>query len=623
LNMSDGPAVPANEKLFQDARALLPKPLAQADYIEGSRLVVSHTKVPAGGKGTLAAVIRVKPGQHVQDRNPGVAELIPSRLFIESRPGLSFDAQAQIWPKPQVRAIPGIGSVREHSGEFIIQAPFEIDDKKFEPGPLRLRVLFSYQSCSDAGVCYPPTMAEGFFDFEAVPAGVPAVKNEEFAQLALPTTVEPAGSSSPPQGGPSVAPPAALDQPGLWLIFLGAFIGGAILNITPCVLPVISLKVFGFMRQAGQDRGRVLRMGLVYAAGILASFAVLAVLIMGASFAWGGLMQSPAFLIGLCAFVFAFALSLLGVFEIQLPGAAVSAADAAASQEGYAGAFLNGVFATFLATPCVGPFLGSAVGLLAKTPALVGGAGILIAGLGLAAPYVLLTAFPGWLRWLPRPGAWMVTFKQVLGFILAVVVVWLLSVLIAMVGRGQFLGTLGLLCAVGVGAWLLGKVTLSDSAGRASAKWLTALAAVVAGGCFSFWAFADKPSAIPWQTWEPGLAERLASEGYTVYVDYTASWCLTCQANKRLVLQSDQVAGELKRLGAYPIEADFTSQNREMFKELRQHDRAGVPLNIIVPAGKPGEPIILPEVLTRSIVLEALQRAGPSSKIPEFWTRDP
>lgn len=613
LDVTEQTPAAANEKLFEDARDELPPPLAKADYIKGSRVLISHTQVPVGGAAELVAVVRVERDHHIQDRDPGVEGFIASRLFVEERDGINFDPDRETWPAPRVHDVQGLGRVREQSGEVVIRVPFVIDDAEFKPGPIRLNVLFQYQACRDEGACYPPIVAGGAVEFEVIPAGEPGVANtdpilEKLGPLPAKGSGEDGRAGT---AGPRSTPPIAI-------VLLFAFLGGVILNIMPCVLPVISLKIFGFVQQAGDDPQRVFRMGLVYAAGIMASFAVIAVLMVTLGLAWGGLMQQPGFLIGLSAVVFAFALSLLGVFEIQLPGAAMDVAEAATRKEGYAGAFFNGVMATLLATPCVGPFLGSAVGVLAQLPPLVAGSGIMVVGLGLALPYVLLTTFPGWLRFLPKPGPWMVVFKQVVGFILVAVVIWLLSILIEMVDHGRVLGTLGLLCAVGIACWLLGKVTLSDSFRRTATIWVAALGLIVGGGWTSFRVF-GLSEKIPWQEWEPGIAERLAEEGYTVYVDYTAKWCLICQANKTFVLNTDRVAGMFDRLKIYPVKADFSEANPDMQQELRGHDRDGVPLNIVLPAGKPDQVIVLPEILTTRIVLDALAKAGPSRNTPPFW----
>ena len=617
LNVSTEPPKPTNAKLFKEARAEIPPALEKAKYLEGSRLLVTRTTVPVGESAELVAVIKVKAKHHIQDRNPGVEGFIPSRLFIEARDGIKFNKERETWPKPRIEKVPDVGEVREQAGEVVVRVPFVIEDEKFEPGPVRLGVLFQYQACKDGGECFLPTVAEGAVEFEVAAAGESAVMNPDPLVEKLPPLPDAVQKSPAGSGSSSSAPlPVAL-------VFLLAFVGGAILNIMPCVLPVISLKIFGFVQQARDDPRRIFRMGLVYGLGILASFAVIAVLMVTAGIAWGGLMQRPAFLIGLSAVVFAFALSLLGVYEIQLPGKATDAASAAASKEGYAGAFLNGVMTTLLATPCVGPFLGTAVGVLAQLPPAIAGSGIMVVGVGLATPYVLLTAFPGWLRFLPKPGAWMITFKQIVGFILVLVVLWLLSILVKAVDSAQFLGTLGLLCAVGMACWLVGKITLSDTLARAMTLWI--LAVLIAFGCGwgSFALFAERQPPIPWQEWQPGLGEKLSADGYAVYVDYTASWCLTCQANKKLVLETDRIAGEFKKLGIYPIKADFTKLNPEMHKEIQKHGRDGVPLNLIFRPSHPSDPIVLPEVLTTQIVLDALAETMASKTTPEFWSRQP
>ncbi len=607
LKVASEPPPPANEEFFRKARASIPRPLEKAEYLEGSRVLARHTAVPIGQPSELVAEIRVRPGHHIQDRDPGVPDLVPSRLFIQAHDGIKLEKGNQAWPLPRIHEVKDLGRVREQAGQVLIRTPFVVDDLDFKPGRVRLSVLFQYQACRDGGVCYPPMLATGSVEFDVLPAGQAAVANPDPLVAGL-TPVGP---------GPAQPAPAERSLP---VVFLFALIGGVILNVMPCVLPVISLKVFGFVRQAGDDPRRVLRMGLVYAAGILASFAVLAFLMVTFRLAWGGLMQRPEFLIGLSAVVFAFALSLLGVYELQLPGAAADAASAAASKEGYAGAFFSGVMTTLLATPCVGPFLGSAVGVLSRLPSPTAATGIMVVGVGFAAPYVLLTAFPAWLRYLPKPGPWMVTFKQAVGFILVGVVLWLLSILIRTVDPEQMLGTLGLLCSVSLGCWLLGKITLSDSRRRSVTLLTMAMGVTVGGGWVSFEVFSRKATRIPWQDWEPGIAERLSAQGYAVYVDYTAEWCLTCQTNKKLVLESERVSREFARLGIYPIRADFTRFNPQMQSELQRHGRNGVPLNVVLPPGRPDQPIVLPELLTAQTVLDALARIQPSRTTPSFWS---
>ncbi|MCH9020831.1 MAG: hypothetical protein IIA73_10770 [Proteobacteria bacterium] len=330
LETSSAAGPEANGKLFEKARAALPPPLAEAPYLKGSRALASHTKIPVKGSGELLVVARIEPLHHIQARDPGVEGLIPTRLFIEPVDGIEFGKIK--WPEAHVREMEYFGKVREYNGEAVFRVPFTVTDAKFQPGPVKVRLLLHYQCCTDAGACYPPETAEAFVTFDVVAEGSPAV----LAQ----TGVSPTGPLA--QAGaaePSTTPtPSGGANPSLLLVFLGAFLGGVILNIMPCVLPVISLKIFGFMQQAGEDRGRVFRMGLVYALGIMGSFLVVAIIMVVLSAPWGALMQYPMFVIVFSGVILALALSLFGVFEIQLPGKAMDAADAAGRRESTAAA---------------------------------------------------------------------------------------------------------------------------------------------------------------------------------------------------------------------------------------------------------------------------------------------
>ncbi|MFO0837768.1 MAG: protein-disulfide reductase DsbD family protein [Phycisphaerae bacterium] len=644
LPVSAEPAAAANEDMIKKARGALPPLLASAPYLKGSRVAASHAKVPIKGRGELVAFIKVQPGHHIQAADPGVEELIPSRLFIEPLDGIELGEP--VWPKARTREIKGLGTVNELSGEFAVRVPFTVSDDKFEPRLVRLRALLSYQACTDAGQCFAPEMAEGAFEFEVVAAGRESVKVDDPAFAALPPLPSSAARGSKASSAKMSAAAAAtppLDAKSIFFVFLFAFLGGVILNVMPCVLPVISLKIFSFMQQAGDGPERVLRMGLVYALGILASFLALAVVMVWFGVAWGGWMQEPSFLIVLMALVLAFSLSLMGVFELRLPGMIENVAGAATTREGYGGAFLNGIMATALATPCTAPFLGSAVGLLVKLPPVIAGAGIMTVGVGLAAPYVLLTAFPGWLRFLPKPGPWMITFKQFMGFVLMATLIWLMWVLQYLVESSTLVASVTLMLGVGLACWFLGRIELNTSAPKALALWSAGGASLLLawyvgfvwlGGAAGLSApltqTSDAPNArdaasadgaadgdhIRWRAWRPGLDSELAEQGYTVYVDFTAKWCLTCQANKRLVLETDAVRKRLRELNVVMLTADFTRKNPEIQEELKKYGRAGVPLNLVFPAEKPSEPIALPETLTQGIVFAALDKAGPSKTKP-------
>ncbi len=583
----------------------MPALLSEAPYLGGSRLLASHTQIPAGAAGELALLLTVEAGHHIQDRNPGVEGLVAARVFFDESTPLKIDSAAQRWPEPKVRDIEFLGKVREQGGRVVIVTPFRVP-LETKPGRVQIRTLVQYQACNDAGTCFAPMMAEAVAELDVVAAGAPAVANADPLLSEL--------KRAAPSGQPSSSGGRGADGGSnslAWVLLL-AFVGGVILNIMPCVLPVISLKILGFAQQAGDEPGRVLRMGLIYTAGILVSFVPVAIAIGWGGAAWGGLMQQPSFVIVLVGVVFAFALSLLGVFEIQLPGSAAAAAGELAGREGYGGAFFNGVMTTALATPCTAPLLGPAIGVLTQFPPAIAASGIMMVGLGLAAPYLLLSAFPAWLRFLPRPGPWMITFKQIVGFVLLGVVLWLLSVVSEQVELPRLLAALALLLAVGLACWLLGRVRLGTPAGRAWATWAAA-AAVVAGGWFGGQGWFVENSRINWVAWEPGLAERLAGQGHTVYVDYTANWCLTCRSNKFFVLETDRIRAEFERLKVVAVKADFTRHDERILAELVRHGRKGVPLNVVFPAGQPDQPILLPELLTQQVVLASLAKAGPST----------
>ena len=199
---------------------------------------------------------------------------------------------------------------------------------------------------------------------------------------------------------------------------------------------------------------------------------------------------------------------------------------------------------------------------------------------------------------------------------------WLISILSTMVETEQLMGTFGLFLAVGIGCWLIGKITFSTSRSRALTTWALALILMFGGGWTSFKVFAKHISNIPWQKWEPGIAQTLSREGYAVYVDYTASWCLTCQTNKRVILETDRIAAQFEQLGIYPIKADFTKLDVRMQTELQAHGRNGVPLNLVYSPDKPDQPIVLPELLTFGVVEDALKKTKPSAQTPDFWTPD-
>jgi len=392
------------------------------------------------------------------------------------------------------------------------------------------------------------------------------------------------------------------------MLFL-AFLGGLILNVMPCVFPVIALKILGFVQQSKEAPRQVFHLGLIYALGVVASFLVMAGMVTavqqtGGAASWGMQMQNPQFTLLLTVLVTLVALNLFGVFEVNLGGRAMGVAGQLALRKGAAGAFLNGVLATMLATPCTAPFLAPALGFAFAQPPAVIVAMFVAVALGLALPYVVLSWRPQWLRFLPKPGAWMEKFKVVMGFPMLATAVWLFSFTAKRFGAAGPLRIGLFLVAVALAAWIWGQFVQRGTRGRGVAV-LLSLSLVAAG-----YGYALMPESSGWQKWSPEAVERARAEGRPVLVDFTADWCLTCKYNKLFALDTAEVRAKLREINAVTLVGDDTDEDPAVVAELRKFDRAGVPLVLVYPRDRQSRPIVLPPLLTRSIVLDALNRAA-------------
>jgi thiol:disulfide interchange protein DsbD len=413
---------------------------------------------------------------------------------------------------------------------------------------------------------------------------------------------------------------------GLAKFLLFGFIGGFILNLMPCVLPVISLKIFGFIQQAGQSRARIFRSGAAFVAGIFAWFITLALLLIGLKAAgheltWGAFQFSNVgFLLAMSVMVLVFALNLFGVFEITLPQRASQTAFSLGERHGYAGSFFQGVFATILATPCTAPFLGSAIGFAFTQPAIVILIMFLAVAAGMGLPYLLLAAEPRWLGLLPKPGAWMEHIKHFMGFLLIGTLLFLLWVLGAERGAEAVIWASCFLLAVSIACWIRGAFITPIASTRARVVALLFMLVIVLGGGWYF--LGEKlagtnivTAAQPAGDWQPFTPERVANEqsrGKAVFVDFTAAWCLSCKFNEAAVLESAAVRDAFQRAGVVKLKADWTNADPAITKILKQFGRPGVPLYVLYPGGTDKQPIVFPELLTKNMVLEKLQSLQPN-----------
>jgi len=392
---------------------------------------------------------------------------------------------------------------------------------------------------------------------------------------------------------------------------LYAFIGGLILNIMPCVLPVIALKILGFVGEARNDPRHVRNLGMVYTLGVLVSFMVLAGVVIalktaGHKVGWGLQFANGHFVIAMTILVVLVALNLFGVFEVTLGGRTMGAAGALAAKHGAAGAFFNGVLATILATPCTAPLLSFALGFaFAQTTAVI----ILIflsIGLGLALPYLVLSFQPAWLKFLPKPGAWMERFKKFMGFPMLATGIWLFTLAAGYSDKSTTLWFGLFLVALALGAWVWGEFVQRGTSRRGLAGVMSVL---IVGGVGAY-AVNRGPDQIQWQTWSSAAVAKAQSEGHPVLVDFTADWCLTCQANKKFAIEVPSVRAKLKQIGSVNLVGDYTHQPDAITDELSRFHRAGVPLVLVFPGKPNAEPVVLPEVLTSGTVLSALEQAS-------------
>lgn len=403
--------------------------------------------------------------------------------------------------------------------------------------------------------------------------------------------------------------PVAIDVHGLAVKLGFAFLGGLILNLMPCVLPVISLKILAFLEQAGESRSRVFLLNLWYGLGLLSVFMVLAALAATVGLAWGEQFTLDWFKVAMTGLVFAMALSFLGVWEIPIPGfAGGRRAGRLQAREGVSGAFFKGVFTTILATPCSGPFLGPVFGYLLGQPPFVAYLVFGAVGLGMASPYLVIGVFPELIRFLPRPGAWMDVVKELMAFLLLAVVVYLFSTMKAT----YFVPTLTFLVGLWFACWWIGRTPITAARGWKIASWLGGTASAVLIGIFAFTVLLYE-SKMPWQPFSPETLAEARAAGKTVMVDFTADWCLTCKTNLKLAIDTRRVRRLVQENGVVPLIADWTDKSPVIKDTLNGLGYNSIPLLAIWPAGAPDdEVIILTDFLRESQVLEALKRAGPS-----------
>ncbi|MCY2986266.1 MAG: thioredoxin family protein [Planctomycetota bacterium] len=630
------------------------------------RGVIEPAVVRPGGKLRLTLTAVCESEWHIYAYAPKDPEQI-------AKPTLIALAEPARWPVGGVQAssqptvqqiLADEPPVSYHGGTVSwtieIQVPADA-----QPGEHPLSGIVGYQTCTETG-CDPPMAAKikglavvGSQDQAGQrPLAFSVASYAEAARWAAGSTQSAAGIAS--SGGLDLtkldlsvnqAPPQALGT-----ILMIAFLGGLILNFMPCVLPVIGLKVMSFVQQAGERRAKVFTLNLWYTLGLVSVFMVLATLAAVFNLGWGEQFNFDTFNITMVAVVFAMGLSFLGVWEIPIPGFVGSGkAYDIAEQEGPAGAFAKGVVTTLLATPCSGPGLATALAWCSGKPAPLVYTVFAVMGLGMASPYLIIGANPRLVRFIPKPGEWMETFKQIMGFVLLGTVVYMLT----FIHWSNVVPTLALLFALWASCWWIGRTPITEEFQVRLRAWLIASAFAFVMGLFAFserlsvghftlyglrgimdyrlTAFVDKrvqerlstqgatsetgvqparaksETELPWEAFSAARLEQLTSKQKTVLVDFTADWCLTCKFLEHTVLNTEEVRRFVEDNGVVTLSADWTDRNPEIGKMLEALGSKQVPVIAIFPAGRPNQPIVLlAGDITQKTLLGKLQEAGPS-----------
>ncbi|MEW4527570.1 protein-disulfide reductase DsbD domain-containing protein [Maioricimonas sp. JC845] len=530
-----------------------------------------------------------------------------------------------------------LGTANIHRGRVTWSRRYTVKDD----APYGLSALMIYQVCDESSRCLPPKDIE--FALGSLQT-TPPDSAEPVATPVLASTSTPA----PPQA-PTAATgdaPAATgerqfqfdegDRPaGLGWNLVLAFLGGLILNIMPCVLPVLAIKVLSFVQQAGESRGRILLLNGTYSLGVLAVFLTLASLAVFLGYGWGQLFQYDGFNLVMACVVFAMGLSLLGVFEIPIPGM-IGAAAGGEHREGLTGAFMTGIFATLLATPCSGPFMGTTLAWSVRQPAVVVYLVWGMMGIGMASPYLLIGLFPQLVKWLPRPGMWMVRFKEFAGFVLMGTVIFLVNA----IDEALIIPALIMMLGIALGLWMVG--SLYNQTTPEPKKWAIRIAAVALAAPILWYgwgqydrALADKElraasddkqlvvheDELPWQPFSTERLEELLAAGTPTLVDFTADWCLICKQNEKFALNTEKTIQFVKEHGVVTLYADYTDESPEIKKWLDIFQQNGVPLTVVFPADNPEEPKVLRGPYSQghllSILKDSVKQPARTAMAPE------
>ncbi|MCA9088393.1 MAG: thioredoxin family protein [Planctomycetaceae bacterium] len=524
---------------------------------------------------------------------------VPTELKLTELQNLAPEGDWQASPEPVIhKSEVGTSAAHEHAVTW--SQTFTVR----EAGPVGVQGTIRYQICEGESQCLRPlTIAFSLGDLQ---------RGEDIAtaQAAVVTAVPPSPSASSGGGELGLSLESEQQISSLWMAVLASFLGGILLNVMPCVLPVLSIKILSLVQQAGESRQRILLLNLAYTAGVMSVFLALAVLAVVAGVGFGHLFQDQTFNLVLIIVVFAMGLSLLGVYELPVSGILPSSSS---HKEGLVGAFSTGILATLLATPCTGGIMVPVLTYLAKQPPEVSFLIFGTMGLGMAFPYMLAGFFPRIVDFIPRPGEWMVKFKQISGFVLLGTVIWLMNSIADHLLLSLCILLLGLSGAI----WMLSNMTGPFSS--PSRKWMNRIATLVVCGPVVFYGllpFLPQADAsrhhLTWQPFSEARLLELRQQGKPILIDFTADWCAICKTNEAISLNTAATKAFVEEHGVEVMVADFTTEDAEILKWLNNFGQDSVPLTIIVPPGTDKSLIALRGAYTQSMLLSRLRQAFES-----------
>jgi thiol:disulfide interchange protein len=552
--------------------------LGEAPKVRAS-LLSEFSAFEAGNPVRLGVLLKAEPGWHTYWKDPGDAGL-PTQLKWTLPEG--FSAGEIDWPTPMTFKEGDLTTYGYHGETLLpvtITPPAQLTSSSYT-----FKATATWLACKE--ICIPERQELSL----ELPVGTPQM-HADSERFKAHVSHEDA----------TKLPAADISSATLMLAIASALLGGLILNLMPCVLPVLSLKALSLVHKSGKTRGHTVLHGIAYSAGILLCFALLAAVLIflqqaGNAVGWGYQMQSPVFVGVLVYLLFLVGLNLSGVFH--LPVLLGNTGSGLASEPSVRGSFFTGILATAVATPCTAPFMASAVGVALTMPAWAAMLVFLSLGLGLALPFLLISIFPKLLAFLPKPGAWMERFKEFLAFPIYASVIWLLWVLGLQVGAGEMAGILAGLLFIVFLLWL-GKHAKGGSNLLYGAFVLMTIAA-------SLWMLHTPSSKLSSVPYSKVALEELRAAGKPVYIDATAAWCITCQLNARTALHTAKTEQAFRDAGVTLMVADWTLRDEQITKLLAQFGFNGVPLNVYYPPGD-AQPVVLPQLLTESIIIDTIE----------------